>query len=71
MSKISSAFYQARADDAAEEIEQTKLAGAKGRFEQSRIAWQGLADTARRLEEEAAVSTRLTPEVARENWTAC
>ena len=55
MAKISSTFFQARADDAAEEVKMATLAGAKERFEQSRSAWQGLADQA--VEREAETAT--------------
>lgn len=54
MAKISSTFFQARADEAAEEVEMATLAGAKERFERSRTAWQGLADQATEREMETA-----------------
>ena len=56
MVRPSSIFYQHRADDAAEEVRASNLAGAKERFEGARIAWQGLADDAR-LREAAAAET--------------
>ena len=64
MAKISSTFFQARADDAAEEVKMATLAGAKERFEQSRTAWQGLADqaTERKAETAAVAAVKATRE---------
>ncbi|MEC5293938.1 hypothetical protein VSX64_20370 [Aurantimonas sp. C2-6-R+9] len=59
MAKTSSKFFQARADDAAEEVRVTSLAGAKERFEESRSAWQGLAHDARLREADAAETASL------------
>ncbi len=64
MAKISSTFFQARADDAAEEVKMATLAGAKERFEQSRSAWQGLADQA--VEREAETATVAAMKASRE-----
>ena len=52
MAKEHSSVFQARADDAEEEMKDATLASAKDRFERARDAWQGLADDAREREAE-------------------
>ncbi|NDW05056.1 hypothetical protein [Jiella pacifica] len=52
MAKEHSSVFQARADDADEEMKAASLVSVKGRFESARDAWQGLADGARDREEE-------------------
>ncbi|WAP69321.1 hypothetical protein [Jiella pelagia] len=54
MAKEHSSVFQARADDADEEMKAASLASVKGRFESARDAWQGLADGARERESEAS-----------------
>lgn len=54
MAKEHSSVFQARADDADDEMKAASLVSVKGRFESARDAWQGLADGAREREGEEA-----------------